>query len=615
MTDDSLNADGTSLDIYSPIQNLTLEDVYSDSPDAFLSFRNSPSETPSISGPACGMPMTNYSYSTSAVDSDGDQVQISIDWGDGLTSHLAFVPSGSLVNTNHSWNKSGVYRIKAKASDCLGASSNWSESLNVIINAPPNRPTIPVGPQLIEPGRPQTYNTSAIDPDGDQLNYTINWGDGTTSTVGPAASKMRVNANHTWLGAGTYLVEAYVSDFTGATSESSDSLYVIVDTPPNIPSPPSGPDLGIPETYYEYNISATDPDGDQVKYLLDWGDGTSSYSSFIKSGSSAGVNHSWKRSGIYLVKAMAIDVRGAHSAWSESLKVGINSPPKSPLKPFGPAIVYTWASYSYFTSTSDPDQDSLRYTFEWGDGNHSVTAFYKSESNASSSFIWSNTGSYQLRVKATDSHGSSSDWSEPLDIVVMANTRPDAPRNIFGTSSGYKGLTLNYFTLAEDPDNDNVTYTFDWGDGTNSTTDSKHSGSVENAAHIWTKSGKYYLKTCAIDSKGASSPWSAFKIVTIADNDPPNVPATPSGPISGNATKSYKYATSADDPDGDKIRYVFDWGDGTTSWTGLGFIHSGTNESLMHKWNKGGLYRIRAMAMDEKGASSIWSNALEVNIS
>jgi hypothetical protein len=102
--------------------------------------------------------------------------------------------------------------------------------------------------------------------------------------------------------------------------------------------------------------------------------------------------------------------------------------------------------------------------------------------------------------------------------------------------------------------------------------------------------------------------------VSIAENDPPNMPIIPSGPTSGRSRAAYKYATSAKDPDGDLVKYVFDWGDRTTSWTGLTFIDSGTNESVSHKWSKSGAYQVKAMALDDKGAASGWSNSLVVNI-
>ena len=102
--------------------------------------------------------------------------------------------------------------------------------------------------------------------------------------------------------------------------------------------------------------------------------------------------------------------------------------------------------------------------------------------------------------------------------------------------------------------------------------------------------------------------------VTISDNDPPNSPIVPAGPTSGKRKATYRYATSANDPDGDPVKYVFDWGDKTTSWTGLVFIDSGKKESVSHKWKQAGTYQVKAMALDDKGATSGWSNSLVIKI-
>jgi outer membrane protein assembly factor BamB len=50
---------------------------------------------------------------------------------------------------------------------------------------------------------------------------------------------------------------------------------------------------------------------------------------------------------------------------------------------------------------------------------------------------------------------------------------------------------------------------------------------------------------------------------------PPNAPRQPLGPTQGVTGKPYRYNTAAVDPDGDRIRLLWDWGDGTTSgWRG-----------------------------------------------
>ncbi len=112
----------------------------------------------------------------------------------------------------------------------------------------------------------------------------------------------------------------------------------------------------------------------------------------------------------------------------------------------------------------------------------------------------------------------------------------------------------------------------------------------------------------ATDSVGASSGWS--NALTVAINAPPNTPEKPSGPRSGHIKKVYSYSTSTTDPDGDQIKYTFDWGDGTISVTSL--IDSGKPAAAFHRWFKPGKYKITAMATDSSGASSGWSEALTV---
>ncbi|MBO3755097.1 MAG: PKD domain-containing protein [Candidatus Brockarchaeota archaeon] len=88
-------------------------------------------------------------------------------------------------------------------------------------------------------------------------------------------------------------------------------------------------------------------------------------------------------------------------------------------------------------------------------------------------------------------------------------------------------------------------------------------------------------------------------------NNPPETPGAPSGPASGHVGVSYVFSVSTIDPDGDSLRYFFDWGDGTSSSTG--FLESGCVASLSHSWSSPGTYMVRVMAADVKGASSDWS--------
>ena len=483
-----------------------------------------------------------------------------------------------------------------------------------IHNNPPQIPIIPVGSANGLPAASYSYSTNAIDPDADQVKFTFDWGDAAESNTPLINSGVAASANHTWSKAGKYRIRIMATDSKGASSQWSEPLNITINTPPDKPKAPSGPVSSRPGSNNNYTVSSSDPDGDRMMYTLDWGDGKESITGYTVSCARASANHTWKKAGTYQIRANAVDEIGAASVWSEAQNVVINSPPDNPSKPSGPGSVYAWAAYTYTSLASDPDGDPAVYTFDWGDENMSRTNPTRYGGNASAVHCWSKEGDYRIRVIAKDKIGASSNWSGNLTVTVIANNKPNKPKELFGPISGYVGIAHSYFTMAKDNDSDKVMYSFDWGDGTNSTTDLVDSGSVESAPHTWSKAGRYPIMANATDSKGASSGWRDLMNVTISDNDPPNSPIVPEGPTSGRSKATYRYATSANDPDGDPVKYVFDWGDKTTSWTGLVFIDSGKKESVSHKWNQAGTYQVKAMALDDKGATSGWSNSLVIKI-
>ncbi len=97
-------------------------------------------------------------------------------------------------------------------------------------------------------------------------------------------------------------------------------------------------------------------------------------------------------------------------------------------------------------------------------------------------------------------------------------------------------------------------------------------------------------------------------------NFPPDKPLKPSGPLSGKTGAKYSYKTSTVDPNGDKIKYGWDWdGDeAVDEWTDL--YDSGETIETSHSWDKKGIYDIRVKAQDERGLESEWSDPLPVTI-
>jgi nitrous oxidase accessory protein NosD len=91
--------------------------------------------------------------------------------------------------------------------------------------------------------------------------------------------------------------------------------------PPNKPSKPSGQIHGKAGVLYTYTTNTTDPDGDQVYYKWDWGDG--SYSDWLgpyDSGLEVSASQAWAK-GSYNIKVKAKDTQGAESDWSGPLNI------------------------------------------------------------------------------------------------------------------------------------------------------------------------------------------------------------------------------------------------------------------------------------------------------
>jgi len=97
-------------------------------------------------------------------------------------------------------------------------------------------------------------------------------------------------------------------------------------------------------------------------------------------------------------------------------------------------------------------------------------------------------------------------------------------------------------------------------------------------------------------------------------NQPPATPSKPSGPTSGYVGETYTYSTSTTDPEGDQVKYGWDWnGDYVVDeWTG--YYSSGATCSRSHSWDSEGIYRIRVKAKDVNGAESGWSSSLSITI-
>jgi uncharacterized repeat protein (TIGR01451 family) len=91
---------------------------------------------------------------------------------------------------------------------------------------------------------------------------------------------------------------------------------------PDTPGVPSGSSEDKPGLEYNYSATTIDPEDNQIYYLWDWGDGTSSdWLGPFNSGTTCEAKHSWNVKDTYSIKVKAKDIYGKESQWSNPLPI------------------------------------------------------------------------------------------------------------------------------------------------------------------------------------------------------------------------------------------------------------------------------------------------------
>ncbi len=116
--------------------------------------------------------------------------------------------------------------------------------------------------------------------------------------------------------------------------------------------------------------------------------------------------------------------------------------------------------------------------------------------------------------------GVFNDNNDYVDETVAATPgsggAPNTPPPPDGPVEGVIDTEYEFSTKTEDPQGDNVSYLFDWDDGTDSGWLGPFpSGTTQSASHSWDEEGEYNIKVKAKDENGAESKWSTPHTINI----------------------------------------------------------------------------------------------------
>ncbi|MGB9721074.1 MAG: Ig-like domain-containing protein [bacterium] len=402
-------------------------------------------------------------------DTVGGAVTITADATDnkGVTEVEFYIDNALVLNDSSSpysyaWNTSSLqdnstHNIYAKAYDKAN-NEGASETVIVTVINPPNTPATPWGPSSGYQGSSYSYEfyTYATDPAGQGVAVRFAWGDGDTSNWSSyQVSGDTIAMSHSYLSTGTFNVTAQAKDVNGATSQWSGAHQITITTGSSqAPYTPTvnGPTSGNPNVSYDFNATATDPDNDQISIRFAWGDGdTSSWSSYVPSGSTITMSHSYSNTGLYNITAQARDIHGLRSSWSSPHQIliytgGSNNPPNIPTLS-GPTSGYVTVAQTFSATTTDPDGQNISIRFAWGDGDTSSWSSYvPSGGTVQDTHTYTTTGTFSVRAQARDVMGATSGWSSPHSINITEGifiTRPNGGETYL--SDEYHAIHWNWY--------------------------------------------------------------------------------------------------------------------------------------------------------------------------
>jgi|GEM_PF-1215339 len=365
-------------------------------------------------------------------------------------------------------------------------------SLSALAQGNPLQCTLVVSPASGPAPLPVTATVNCTDSALPITFVTLDWGDGSPQVQTTQSS---FSLPHTYGAAGNYVATVTATDgLNNATATQGVSV-----TPPPPPPPPPNqpptctlsvtPTTGTAPLTVTATGSCTDPDGDTLSEVLDWGDHTNT------NGTSG--THTYTARGRYNVTLTATDPGGLSGSATQAVTVNRNQTPTCTLN-VTPTSGSAPLTVTATALCSDSDGDTLTTVISWGDNTPNTNS-------TTGAHTYNTSGSFTVSVTATDPANNQGTASQ---VVTVATSTPACTVQV-SPSSGNAPLVVTATATCSDAGNDLGTVLTDFGDGYYLTGNS--------STHTYVSGGSYTVTVIAHDKAGNSSQ-SVSKPVTVTDD-------------------------------------------------------------------------------------------------
>jgi len=250
-------------------------------------------------------------FEDTSIDLDGDIVSWWWNFYDGYYS--------SLQNPIHRYYQDGEYIVSLLVNDNEGAASTVSKTITVNLPNDPPYPPIVTYPLdgAIDVNVNVTLNWTCTDPDGDPLLYDVYFGN-----TSPPSKVVEKQTNNTWTPETLEMDTTYYWQIVALDNHNQSTTGLIwgfttSGLPNDPPSTPfiSGPQWIVTGNEYSFTVQSYDPDGDDVRYNISWGDDTDDVTEFVTQNTPVTINHTWLNTPsplmILRITVTAEDIHGA----------------------------------------------------------------------------------------------------------------------------------------------------------------------------------------------------------------------------------------------------------------------------------------------------------------